>query len=464
FGLVPAWLWILFGAIFVGGVHDFGSILISVRNRGRSVAETTRHLVGPKTARLFIFFLIIALIYLIVAALDLTADTFANTPEVATSAGWFCMVAIIFGWGLGRRILPYKLLLVVFIPLTFLGLWVGHLFPAPVMSKSFWVGCVLVYCFAAATLPVHILLQPRDFLSSMFLYAMLGLGLLGLLFSNTEIQAPLFTGWSSEASRPQYLVPALFITVACGACSGFHSVVSSGTTSKQINLETDIRRVGYGGMLLEGILAIFAMACVAVFSQDELAGKDAVAIFSQGAAVFMNGLGIPLDFGREFTALAVSTFLLTTLDTCTRLCRFLFEELLDWTSLVSRYVGSALVLLVPALLAFQTFEGQPAWKAIWPLFGTTNQLMASLALVTFVVYLKHQGIRYFFAYIPMLFMLVVPILSLVLMVFSSDTAPLLRLISAGMLVLGLFVSAMSLKALSRIQPAKKGVPAEEPAV
>ncbi len=444
FGIGPTWIWILLGAIFVGGVHDLGSMLMSVRNRGRSVAETTRTLVGENTARLFILFLIIALTYLIIVTLDLTANTFQSTPAVATASGWFVVMAVLFGLATRKATGSIKKAIIVFVPLTFAGLWVGNLFPAPDLGKDFWVWAVLIYCFSAATLPVNLLLQPRDFLSSTFLYAMLGLGIVGLLFANAPVQAPIFEGFYSPEANPGFLVPALFITVACGACSGFHSVVSSGTTSKQVRRETDIRRVGYGSMLLEGILAIFAMSTVAVLAPADLQDRNAVGIFASGAAVFLNALGIPLEYGREFTALTVSTFLLTSLDTCTRLCRFLLEELLDWSSLLSRYAGTLLVLAIPGFLAFQTFNGEPAWRAIWPLFGATNQLMAALALVTFIVYLKDQGIRYTFALIPTAIMLITPVAALFLMALDGAQPMLLRVISLGMLCLGLFVSVMSL--------------------
>ena len=458
FGIGPTWIWILLGCVFVGGVHDFGSMLMSVRNRGRSVAETTRNLVGENTARLFILFLIIALTYLIIVTLDLTANTFASTPEVATASGWFVIMAILFGLVSRRASGSLRGAILVFVPLTFLGLWVGNVFPAPDLGKDFWVWAVIVYCFAAATLPVNLLLQPRDFLSSTFLYAMLGLGFVGLFASNAPIQAPLFTGFFSEEANPGFLVPALFITVACGACSGFHSVVSSGTTSKQIRREKDICRVGYGSMLMEGILAIFAMATVAVLAPVDVQDRNAVGIFSSGAAVFLKAVGVPLEYGKEFTALTVSTFLLTSLDTCTRLCRFLLEELFDWSNLFSRYLGTAVVLLIPGLLAFQTFGGEPAWKAIWPLFGATNQLMAALALVTFIVYLKDQKIRITFAVIPAVIMLVTPVAALLLMAVDGDQSILLRLISLGMLVLGLFVSGMSFRVVFRRQGVERSVP------
>ena len=418
FGWGPTWVWILIGAILVGGVHDFGSTLMSARNGGRSIADTMRGLVGEGVGKLFMLFVVLALVYVIIVFLDLTANIFAKKPAVATASGWFILVAVVFGFLMRSGKFSLGQLAVIFFPLTFAGLAVGHYFPMFETGKDFWIYTTLIYCFVAAVLPVGLLLQPRDFLSAGFLYAILGLGILGMLFANESIQMPAFVGWESE--KLGMLVPFLFITVACGACSGFHSIVSSGTTSKQIKRESDVRRISYGGMLVEGVLAIFAMGCVAVLTLGEReAGGTPVGIFAAGASKFFGAVGIPASLGAEFAMLAISTFLLTTLDTCTRLTRFLIEELLNWKSEMSRYLGTGLALALPALLVFKQFPGvdgnlQPAWKAIWPLFGATNQLLAALALLTFVVFLKASKVGYRFALLPAIIMIVMPMTALVL--------------------------------------------------
>ncbi len=444
FGWGPTWLWIILGSIFVGGVHDYGSTLMSLRFGGKTVSEITRSVVGKRTAQLFRIFLFLALVYVIVVFLDLTATTFSRAPEVATASGWFVGCAVVFGRAMMRQGIPFGVLLLVFVPLTFAGLAVGHYFPAPVWDKGIWVTLILGYCLIAAVLPVNLLLQPRDFLSSMFLVAMLLFGLIGLLFSGAEIQMPFFDGFTSDKINPGYLAPMLFITVACGACSGFHSMVASGTTSKQIRRESDTQRVAYGGMLVEGLLAVFALATVAVLATGEVAGNP-VQNFSQGAAIFFGALGIPHKLGAEFAALTISTFLLTTLDTCTRLSRFLLEEFFEWRNQSSRYVGTILVLVPATLLVFQQFNGEPAYKALWPLFGSTNQLMAALALVTFIVFLKAKGLRYGFVVIPAIVMLLMPLSAMALMALDDEQTALIRIISLSMLLLGVFVTAMSLR-------------------
>jgi len=446
FGWLPTWLWIIVGSIFVGGVHDFGSTLMSLRDRGRSITATCRNLIGETTGKLFLIFVIMALVYVIVVFLDLTVAGFVNDPAVATSSGWFILVALAFGLCAKRSGISYKIMIPAFVALTYLGLWVGVKFPAPALDKNVWMAAVLAYCYLAAILPVGVLMQPRDFLSATFLYAIMALGVVGVFAFDGGFDLPVYT--SFEPKDWSYLVPFLFITVACGACSGFHSIVSSGTTSKQIQTERDVKKVSYGAMLVEGLLAVFALACVGVSGGIGEGGP--VQAFALGSALFFNTIGVPQELGMTFATLAVSTFLLTTLDTCTRLTRFLLEELFDWRGAGSRYLGTFLVLLLPALAGFATFTAPdgsvlPAWKAVWPLFGATNQLLAALALITFVVFLKHRRIAFGFALIPAAVMVVMPVLALVMMVIQCGPFSLLGGIALGMVLLGIYVTFMSVK-------------------
>lgn len=446
FGWGPAWLWIIVGSIFIGGVHDFGSMLMSIRNKGQSIAATSTSLVGPLTGRLFIVFVLFALIYVLVVFLDLTANTFTSSPVVATASGWFVLMAIAFGFLVARTRLSFKVAIFIFVPLTFLGLALGEYLPAPALTKNTWLIIVMAYAAIAAVMPVHYLLQPRDFLSSFFLYAVLIGGVLGVLIGRPAIEAAAFTGWVNESASPIYLVPALFITIACGACSGFHSIVSSGTTSKQIRKETDIRKIGYGGMLVEGLLATLSLGTIAVLSTadlDAMTARDPISVFAAGLGKILSPFGLAGGLARDFALLAVSTFLLTTLDTCTRLCRFLVEELFGWRSTTSRYAGTLLVLILPAFLVFQTFDGQPAWKATWPLFGSTNGLLAALALVTFAVFLRSKNIKTGFVVVPAIAMLAFPLAALLFMAHDQGYTSLLGVTSLLMFALGAFVSYRS---------------------
>jgi len=449
FGWGPTWLWILLGAAFIGGLHDFGSGLISIRRRGQTVAEAMRGLIGRRTGVLFALFVLMALIYVVIVFLDLTASTFQSTPEVATASGWFILVAVVFGQLLAR--MPagaFKWLVLALVPLTYAGLAVGHFFPAPALGKEAWLTIIIVYCFVAAVLPVNVLLQPRDFLSATFLYAILAAGVLGVVFSGQPFVQDFFTGWNHEQAGT--LVPVLFITVACGACSGFHSMVASGTTSKQLQRESDLLRVNYGAMLVEGILAVFAMSCIAILSREEIAAAgQPVAIFASGAARFMSAIGLPAELGREFTLLAVSTFLLTTLDTCTRLSRFILEELFARRSAFTRYMGTAAVCAVALALCLQPINGQPVWQAIWPLFGATNQLMAAIALVAVMLFLRRSGIAHTFVYPAVAIMIVMPTASLALMVSSKGVDSLLGAAALVQLILALVLVVMASMAMRK---------------
>ena len=447
FGWGPTWVWILVGAIFVGGVHDFGSAFMSIRNQGRSIADVMKKQVGERAGKLFLIFVLLALVYVIIVFLDLTANTFASKPAVASASGWFIVMAVIFGVLLRTNRFSLLSLALLFFPLTFLGLAVGHYFPAVSLTKELWIGITLAYCFFAAVLPVGVLLQPRDFLSAGFLYAILGLGAVGMVMAGETLQLPVFIGWESE--KLGMLVPFLFITVACGACSGFHSIVASGTTSKQIQVETDTRRVTYGGMLLEGVLAVFALGCVAVLTVGEReSGGTPVGVFANGASKFFFAVGVPSHLGVEFAMLAISTFLLTTLDTCTRLTRFLIEELFSWRNQSSRYLGTLGALFLPGILVFQSFPGPkessiPVWKAIWPLFGATNQLLAAFALITFVVFLRARGTKYGFVLWPATLMFVMPMIALGWMAWDNGVSSLIGGTSIAMLLLGCYLSIVS---------------------
>lgn len=459
FGWGPTWLWVLVGAIFVGGVHDFGSTVVSLRYGGKSIIEALRDLVGERTGKLFLLFVFLTLVYVIIVFLDLTAASFVSTPAVATASGWFVLMALLFGFVIRRTRLPFWAVVVIFVALTYAGLAIGHFFPAPAeWGKTFWIAAILAYCLLAAILPVNVLMQPRDFLSATFLYAIMALGIVGAFVQHPPLSLPVFTSFRSE--NLGLLVPFLFITVACGACSGFHSMVASGTTSKQLRCESDVRRVAYGGMLVEALLATFAIGCIAVVGG--LQGSP-VATFARGAAVFFSALGVPPQLGVEFATLAVSTFLLTTLDTCTRLARFLLDELFGWRSPAARIAATVFVVAVCGALVLQEFTGLdgrpvPAWQALWPLFGATNQLLAAVALVTITIFLRSRGITILFAAIPAALMVAMPLTALGLMAADPKFDLLLRGSAVVMSVVGLLVVAVAVRYLARTPagPAGKG--------
>lgn len=453
FGWGPTWLWVLLGAVFVGGVHDFGSTVVSLRYGGKSIIEAMRSLVGERTGKLFLLFVLFTLLYVIIVFLDLTATSFVTTPAVATASGWFVLMAFAFGLVTRSGRLPGRVVIPVFIVLTYLGLLLGHYFPAPAdWPVEFWIGSILFYCLIAAILPVQVLMQPRDFLSATFLYAIMSLGLVGAIVDRPPFDLPVFIAFQSEDLG--MLVPFLFITVACGACSGFHSMVASGTTSKQLARESDVRKVAYGGMLVEAVLATLAIGCLAVVGG--LQGSP-VQTFANGAAIFFGALGIPASIGVEFATLAVTTFLLTTLDTCTRLARFLIEELIGMRGAVVRVVATIAVVASSGVLVFHKFtnasgEPIPAWLALWPMFGATNQLLAALALVTFCVFLRSRAVAIWFAVIPAALMVAMPMMALFEMAASERFDTILRGPAAVQFVMALFIVTMCVRFLVTTKP------------
>src|SRR3990167_7205871 len=267
FGWLPALLWIVFGAIFFGAVHDFSSLVSSVRHKARSIVELVHEHLGPRAHLLFMGFVWLSLIYVITAFTDLTSSSFVEPTyggAVAASSLLYLVVAAAMGICLYKLRLPLGLATAIFLPVVGLVIWFGQSIPLTipdslgVRPQLIWNGSILGYCFLASVAPLWILLQPRGYLGGFFLYVTLAAGVFGLLLGGDRIQYPAFLGWTSQKGFP--LFPILFVTVACGACSGFHGIVSSGTTSKQIEKEPDCRVVGYGGMLLEGLGAGVALA------------------------------------------------------------------------------------------------------------------------------------------------------------------------------------------------------------
>jgi carbon starvation protein len=428
FGWLPVILWIILGSIFIGAVIDFSALVASIRHKARSVAEIARLYTSPVAYRLLLAFIWLALVYVLTVFADLTATTFVDDGGVATSSIIYVVLAIFFGLAIYRLKIPLFWASMVFVPLVFLAVWAGQKIPisahlvseiVAVEPKKTWAIILLVYCFFASTTPVWILLQPRDYLSSYLLYASVLGGLVGILIGGFTIQYPAFTSWS--VPNVGTVFPILFITVACGACSGFHSIVASGTSSKQLDKETDAKAIGYGAMLLEGIVAVIALATIAMLPKgDALTAKAPMIVYSTGMANFLSVLGIPEKLGFAFGLLALSAFILTTLDTATRLGRYIFEELFNLQGAYARYLSTLATITLPAifvLINLKDSQGNliPAWKAIWPVFGASNQLLAGLVALVIGVWLKKTGKKIGFILGPVFFMNIVTIWALVLL-------------------------------------------------
>lgn len=460
FGWIPAVLWILIGGIFFGAVHDLTSLTASIRHKGKSIGEIIERYVGISGKRLFMIFAFATLILVIAVFMDIVAKTFVSVPSAATSSALFILLAVLFG-RLMQSSISFSLLTILGVLLMGVMIWMGNLFPFE-FSYIGWILLLMAYCFVAAITPVQLLLQPRDYLNSFLLYGMLGFGILGIMISSPGIEMSSEITFNVPALGS--LFPVLFVTIACGAISGFHSLVASGTTSKQLNCETDARRVGYGGMLIESLLAIISVGTVVILAKEtyssELAQYGPVTMFSKGLGGFMASVGIPEEYGVSFVALTVSAFAVTTLDTCTRLARFIVQESVKeskesetnpdnktstelysgphWMTCIgaNRYIATLIVVLTSLALL-----GTGQFQELWPMFGSANQLLAALALLAVTVWLTKSNKQRWFTLLPMLFMFAVTLSSLV--VFSMNQFQKGALILSG-LGIGLFILAIAL--------------------
>ncbi len=455
FGWVPVLLWILIGSIFLGGAHDFSALVASIRHGGKSISEVIEEHIGVSGKRLFLAFSWFLIVLVIAVFAHVVARAFVNEPSTATSSFLFIVVAIIFGMGVYRYNAPLWLSSIVGVAMLAGCIALGLKFPIA-LSYTTWKMILFVYVFFAAVCPVWILLQPRDYRCSFLLYGLMIAGVVGIFVANPEITAPAFTSFNVEGKG--FIFPILFVTVACGAISGFHSLVAGGTTSKQLDKETDAKPIALGSMLIEGLLAVMALiTAVTILNSDyvRLLGEGGpIAVFSAGIGSFMAHLGIPEKAGVTFAALAISAFALTTLDTATRLGRFLFQEFFEdmgGGAVVSgnRYVGTVATIAVAAVFTFTGTQG-----ALWPLFGSANQLLASLTLLAITVWLAKMGKGNGFVKYPMYFMFCVTLTALGILVYNNVVAEKknVPLIVMSVLLLGVAVTLVvkAMKSLREI--------------
>ena len=447
FGWLPVTLWILIGGIFFGGVHDFGALFASVRNKGQSIGEIISANMSKRAKQLFIIFSYLTLILVVAAFASIVASTFgavydesgaldmaksATPATVAMISLLFILIAIVFGFCVYRRNMPMGIASVVGVLAIILIMAVGMNFHPLYLSTKTWMWIVGIYIAVASVTPVWILLQPRDYLSSFLLYAMLAVAAFGVIVAHPTFDSnfPAFSGFAVDnGNGMQYLFPVLFTTVACGAISGFHSLVSSGTTSKQLDKETDAKPIAYGGMLLECVLAVLTLCAIGYAYKWNAANPDsalvgATAIFGGGIAHMIDDI-IPGSYTilNSLLVLTYSAFCLTSLDTATRLARFMFQEFWlepgetaadvkeGWKKvMVNPYFATILTVVLGILL------GMNGYGKIWGLFGAANQLLAGIGLLAVATWLGNLGKNNKMFLLPMGFMIVVTICSLALTV------------------------------------------------
>jgi len=422
----------------------------SIRHKAASIGEIVKEHMSHTSYILFLIFIWLALIYVIIAFTDITAQTFktvtadmAYGPGVAASSVLYLLLGVIMGIFLYKLKIRLWLATVIFLPVVFFIIWIGPRLPQPVISLlsgvtvKQWDVILLMYCFVASVIPVWLLLQPRGYLGGWLLYLTIIIGLFGALFGGFKIEYPSFNLEGLKSLDNGKLVfPVLFITVACGACSGFHGIVSSGTTSKQLMKETDARIVGYGGMLLEGLVGVLALATLMMIPKgSESLTTDPNLIYANGLAGYLGLIGIGFSVSYPFALLAFSTFVYDTLDVTTRLARYIFQELTGWQTKTGGFFAALITLFVPFL--FLVFTKEKGYLVAWPIFGTSNQLLASLILLSISVWLIKSGKNALYAIVPMIFMMTMTLWSLALLVI-----PFLKLLSEPSQILALKPDAM----------------------
>lgn len=436
FGWVPVLLWCLIGGIFIGAVQDFSSMYASVRNKGRSIGVIIELYVGKVGKRLFLLFVYLFSMLVIAAFADIVAKSFgvnagaeattqlANS-QVATVSTLFIVAAVGFGIFLKNAKPNTTVNTIVSIVLLILCIAIGYLCPFLKMSTNVWLYLVFLYILIASVTPVQYLLQPRDYLNSYLLVAMIVAAVLGIFVSNPKMNLPAFTGFVASSGA---MFPILFVTVACGAVSGFHSLVSSETASKQVKNENDMLPISYGAMLVEVLLAVIAIIAAGAVA-DKLTGALPAGtpqqIFSTAVASFLSGIGIPHQLSFTLISLAVSAFALTSLDSVARVGRLSWQELFldddedeatmaSWKKIITNKWVATIIVLIPSYLL-----GQVGYAEIWALFGSANQLLSVLALAAVAVFLKKTKKDNKMMFIPMFFMLAVTVVALIQLALNN---------------------------------------------
>lgn len=403
FGWLGALLWVALGSVFLGAVHDYTSLMTSVQNKGTSLAAISEKTLGIRTKIIFSFFLWLSLVLVIAVFAVVSSQTLVSQPEIVIPTFGLIFIAMIFGWLTYKKGINILVGTVLALFLLFLLIYLGDLLPVELPAQifgmsgqNFWFYILIIYSLFASSLPVWFLLQPRDYISTWILFLGLGLGYLGLIVSNPSINAPPFVSFTSKGGP---FWPMLFVIIACGAISGFHSIVAGGTTAKQLPDESSGKLIGYGGMVTEAALAglvIFIASGALIWDPSAAQSQfglqylmisvgDPIKAFATGYGKLVSSLpGLTLVIGSFFGMVMLNAFVLTTLDTSTRLGRFIFSELLGKKApfFRNRWAASALILVFAAILG-----ATESYKAIWPLFGASNQLVAALALIVVSSYL-----------------------------------------------------------------------------
>jgi carbon starvation protein len=480
-GWIPALIWILLGSIFIGAVHDFGAMVVSLRNQGRSIGDIASDVINKRVRTLFLLIIFFALWIVIAIFGVIMGIVFTQFPQAVIPFWLQIPIAVWLGHMIYKRNAPHLRLSIIAVALMYVTIVVGSFVPIEIPALfgldpvACWLIILLIYAYIASTLPVQTLLQPRDYINAHQLFIALALLFLGVLLAHPQVVAPA-ADLSPEGAPP--IVPLLFVVIACGAISGFHSLVSSGTSSKQCDAETSSMTIGYGGMLLEGMLAVFVVvACgagiglgltkggetftgVAAFTQQYSSWAAAAGLgsklsaFVEGSANMIESIGIPHGITMTIMGVFIVSFAGTSLDTATRLQRYIVGELAtSWGApvLAKRHPATVIAVGSALLLAFYNGSGRGA-LTLWPLFGSVNQLLAGLALLVVTVYLAIKKMPLKYTMIPMAFMLLMTGWAMLINLrnFFSQSNWLLFVIGLAVFVLEIWMVAESTLVLKRV--------------
>jgi len=465
FGWVVTLVWILIGNVFIGAVHDYLSLMISVRNRGSSIADIAEKTMGIRAKSVFSIFLVLAMLLVIAVFGVVAAKTLIAQPQMVVPTFAIIPISIALGWFIYYRNTNLAVASIIAVTGVILSIYFGFQFPVELPESGviglspliFWFVVLLVYAALASILPVNILLQPRDYLSTYILFGSMALAVLALLWVQPELNTPAYRGGFSQEQGPVW--PMLFVLVACGAVSGFHSLVAGGTTSKQLSVESQGRPIAYGGMLTEGFVAVVTVLLVSgglYWVTPASGGVDMNTLgfretLKSGGWILAYGHGfgnlvhqmlpfLSFTFASMIAVLALNTFVLTTLDSAVRITRFLIQESVGEKVVLfkNKYICTVLVVLFSYLIG-----ATGGWQKIWPIFGATNQLIAAVALFVIATWLMAMGKPTKFALYPAIFMIVTTIGALAWQSYRFYTQPepnvLLGTAAAFLIILALFV-------------------------
>ena len=462
-GWLPAFVWVVIGSVFMGAVHDFSALVISVRHEGKSIGQITESVIGPRSRSLFLLVIFCLILLVIAVFATAIARLFVAHPGTVIPINFEIVVALLIGWLCYKKKVKLLVPSIVALIALYVMVWVGVQVPVRFSSLAFigeenqhlaWVSLLLCYSFVTSILPVWVLLQPRDYINSHQLFVGLGALIVGLMIAQPVMQAPAIA--TPPADAPSML-PFLFVTIACGAISGFHGLVSSGTTSKQLCCAADARPVGYGATLGEGLLALVATLAVGAGLADwaghyhsfASAAKGGISAFVQGAATFLQPLGIPRGPAEVIVAVMVISFAATSLDTGVRIQRYILHELGESygiEALKNRYLAAGIAVGLPFILYLSGQE-----TVLWPLFGTTNQLLAGLSLLVITVWLYRSGRPWVYTGVPMVLVMLVSSAAMLINLgqYIAQENYLLLAVSGLLLALQVWVVFEAIGALKR---------------